>query len=85
MRISSWPEFLFWCALGLAFSLFCLWSGLEDALSQEAASPAQEQVERTIGSLVVRNAQCNAQVLTLNSEVQKLRDENAKLKEGQKK
>ena len=55
----------------LLFSWFCIAMGWDDAAAQ-GASTSQQQIEQTIGSLVVRNAQCSSQVLALSEQVRKL-------------
>ena len=39
---------------------------------QPASNPVQDQIEKTIGSLVVQNTQCSAHTLALNLRVQEL-------------
>ena len=50
------------------------------ASAQQQPNPTQEQVERTIGNLVVANISCNAQTATLNAEVARLTKELAEAK-----
>lgn len=54
----------------LVFSWFCVMMGWDEAHAQQ--NGAQQQIEQTIGSLIVRNAQCSSQVLALQSKVSDL-------------
>lgn len=44
----------------------------------------QTQIERTIGSLVVQNAQCSSQVMTLTEQLRAAQKELEELKKGKK-
>ncbi len=69
---------LLWAAVVSSLVAFCL----SDLFAQQP-NPAQDQVERTIGSLVVGNATCNAQNAALVGELDKARKELAELKAKQ--
>lgn len=52
----------------------------EAAHGQEQPNPVQDQIEKTIGSLVVRNAQCSAQTLQQASQIADLKKQVEDLK-----
>jgi len=55
-------------------------AALAGALTGVCAQTAQESIERTIGSLVVQNANCSAQGLAQAEELRKVKAELAELK-----
>ncbi len=67
---------------GVAFAAVIVGSCGQPVLAQQAQpNNPQETVERTIGSLVINNAQCNANISSAVVEIQRLKSENDDLKQ----
>lgn len=59
-----------------------VWLALASQISPRAQT-AQESIERTIGSLVLQNANCSAQSMATQEELRKVKTELAELKAKQ--
>lgn len=60
-------------AIWLMVALALVALAVHEAFAQQGS--AQEQIERTVGSLVVRNAQCSEQAFNQAQEIARLKKE----------